>query len=74
MRQLVKELATDYQDKMSYQMLSRVYDAHFGEVESGLRAKVGEEVVKCPFYEDKCLRRIGKRLIGKRMEKALRVT
>ena len=44
MRQLVNELAKDYQDEMAYQVLTRVYGEHFVEVESGLRPKVGKEL------------------------------
>ena len=36
MRRLVNELATNYQDEPVYQMLVRVYDEHFIEVESEL--------------------------------------
>jgi hypothetical protein len=44
MRQLVTDLATAYGDEAAYQVLARVYDEHFVEVETGLRPKVGEEL------------------------------
>ena len=44
MRHLIGELAADYQNEPIYQMLARVYDEHFIEVESGLRPKAGKEL------------------------------
>ena len=44
MRRLVNELVADYQDETAYQVLARVYQEHFIEVESGLRPKVGSEL------------------------------
>lgn len=44
MRQLVTELAAAYGDEGAYHVLARVYDEHFVEVETGLRAKDGKEL------------------------------
>jgi Transposase DDE domain/Transposase domain (DUF772) len=44
MQELVKYLTDKYQDEPPYQVLERVYDEHFIEDSSGLRAKDGEEL------------------------------
>jgi hypothetical protein len=44
MQQLVTELAAEYSEHDAYRVLTRVYDEHFVEVETGLRPKVGAEL------------------------------
>lgn len=44
LRRLVSELAAEYEDEGAYHVLARVYGEHFVEVETGLRAKAGDEL------------------------------